>query len=475
MLKALAKDPDDRFQSARELVQAIALGAGQPSDDAAMEEIGATVVLDTADLVPPVAAVPEAPPTPVMSAAEAVAALNEVIGRSSGNVAEARAIVLTDELKNSINIDFKTRDELETLTRGFYKRGTLRDQIFGAEELYKALGMMEQNADLEQILLDIQLQQVFALYDDVSGNLYVISEAAGLGPVEELGIAAAYMSGIQEQLFSVSTLRQQASDANSDQYRAVTALQVGDVTEVAKAYISREFTLEDGAEIAKPIPGNKLLTAPAVVQAANRFPGLEGSRLISELYSTEGSWDGVNAAYQSPPVSTEQIIHPDKYFAGEEPQRTTIPNIADKLGRGWEQVGSNVMGEFLIRTYLEEELDQKQAAAAAAGWGGDRYSVLRGPQAERVFLSMTAWDDFQEADEFFEAYKTFATIKSTQAEGNSEAVGESGRKWVMKDQTIFAGQIGPVVMLVIGNTEELVSTALSLLFEALEQQETTPP
>ena len=290
-----------------------------------------------------------------------------------------------------------------------------------------------------------------------------------------MGIAAAYMSGIQEQLFSVSTLRQQASDANSDQYRAVTALQVGDVTEVAKAYISREFTLEDGAEIAKPIPGNKLLTAPAVVQAANRFPGLEGSRLISELYSTEGSWDGVNAAYQSPPVSTEQIIHPDKYFAGEEPQRTTIPNIADNLGRGWEQVGSNVMGEFLIRTYLEEELDQKQAAAAAAGWGGDRYSVLRGPQAERVFLSMTAWDDFQEADEFFEAYKTFATIKATQAEGNSEAVGESGRKWVMKDQTIFAGQIGPVVMLVIGNTEELVSTALSLLFEALEQQETTPP
>jgi hypothetical protein len=37
------------------------------------------------------------------------------------------------------------------------------------------------------------------------------------------------------------------------------------------------------------------------------------------------------------------------------------------MGKGWEQLSANTMGEFLLRTYLEQHLDDGPAAEAAAG------------------------------------------------------------------------------------------------------------
>ena len=62
------------------------------------------------------------------------------------------------ELIGPIQTQLKTKDDLEAITRGFYRRDYLRQQIFEAEELYKTLGMMSEEQDLEDILLGIQLQ-----------------------------------------------------------------------------------------------------------------------------------------------------------------------------------------------------------------------------------------------------------------------------------------------------------------------------
>ena len=86
------------------------------------------------------------------------------------------------------------------------------------------------------------------------------------------------------------------------------------------------------------------------------------------------------------------------------------------------------MGEFLIRSYLEEHLGDIQAEEAAAGWGGDRYSLLSGPEGERVLVSLIKWDTFDDSAEFFQAFEVFAGIKLQQVGGTSDAVGESGRK-----------------------------------------------
>ena len=239
---------------------------------------------------------------------------------------------------------------------------------------------------------------------------------------------------------------------------------------MSRAYAGTVFkTQEELDKLNETVPDNKLLAAPDVVFKTVLFPQREGANFVSALYG-EDAWEGVNEAYGNPPISTEQVLHPEKYFAGEEPQRTLIPNIAARLGKGWVQISSDTMGEFLLRTYLEEHLDPIQAATAAEGWGGDRYSLLTGPEGERVLLMMIAWDSFQDSAEFFDAYQVFMGIK-TQGANVSSKGNETGRKWAIPDvETVFIGNTGPAILLIIGDDEDIVDLSLEQLSEALQSQ-----
>ena len=221
--------------------------------------------------------------------------------------------------------------------------------------------------------------------------------------------------------------------------------------------------------VRQPLPDNKLLAAPKVVQKTVLFPQREGADFVAALFGTDNKgWEGVNQAYSRPPDSTEQVLHPELYFAREAPKITLVPNLGTKMGKGWVEVSNNTMGEFLLRVYLEEHLDEIQAAQATTGWGGDRYSLLSGPEGERVLVSMTAWDTPIEASEFSDAYQVFVGVKTQGQGAASSSVGDTGRKWVTSDQTIFLGRVGPnVVLIIIGDDEDLVSEALELMVEAL--------
>ena len=80
-----------------------------------------------------------------------------------------------------------------------------------------------------------------------------------------------------------------------------------------------------------------------------------------------------------------------------------MTDYSASLGKGWSEVSANTMGEWLIRTYLEEFLDDERAASAAAGWDGDAYSLLSGPEGKRILISQMAWDTLDDSEEFFQA------------------------------------------------------------------------
>ena len=389
--------------------------------------------------------------------------LQEAMKRAEATVERGRQIAPISDIEPK----FRTREDLCSITRGFFAREGLRDQVFEAQELYRSLGLMTEKEDLEDILIGIQLQQVSALFDDESESVYVLSDAVNIGPAEELAYARAYLGGIQQDLFDTAGLRKRALAANLDQYRAVTALITGDVVQVSQLYLST-FTQEQLEILRQPLTDNKLDKAPDIVRKAALFPGKHGADFVAELFGTDNAgWAGVNAAYARPPISTEQILHPEKYFSDEGPQVTIIPDISSDLGKGWVQIGANTMGEFVIRTYLEEYLDDIQAAAAAEGWGGDRYSLLVGPEGERLLVAMIKWDDFQEAAEFMDIYKVYLGIKGQKTGGETTRIDDSSLKWNSAAESIFVGRVGPVILLIIGERDEDVGRGLTLLSDAL--------
>jgi hypothetical protein len=165
--------------------------------------------------------------------------------------------------------------------------------------------------------------------------------------------------------------------------------------------------------------------APRAVRENLLFAYLEGISWTTALYK-QGGWARVSKAFAELPQSTEQIMHPDKYFAHEAPVKVMMPDITDFLNNrglyavrsvppavaggssaqvGWKKLDDDVQGEWGIYLMLDEFLkSQPDSRRAAAGWGGDRFAVYEGPKGEVLFTSLSSWDTESDARKFFDAY-----------------------------------------------------------------------
>ncbi len=404
-------------------------------------------------------ATPTPRPTPAMSMAEALAMLEETISEIQGRVSGLRLLEPLEE----IDTNLRTRGQLAVLADGLFIRENVRDQLFETEALYKALGLMDGGDSLEQIVRSILLQQVTALFDDRSEQLYVLSDAAAIGPEEKLAYASVYMAGLQQQHFDISTLRQEAIEGgNFDEQRAVTAFLNGDVAQIQEAYATRYLTDEEVRQLTSPASQseNALRSAPNVVRRNVLMPQLEGADFIALVFAAMGDWNGVNQVYSRPPVSTEQVLHLEKYLSSEQPNPPELPDLAGTLGRGWEVISHNTMGEFLVRTYLEEHLDRDIAALGADGWGGDRYALLNGPEAERVLALLVNWDSSGDADEFFDIYEAFGNA-ATGAQASASNGSSPQRLWATPERTTLIAKSGASTLLVIADNRTLAQRAAS--------------
>src|SRR6266403_5876762 len=93
-------------------------------------------------------------------------------------------------------------------------------------------------------------------------------------------------------------------------------------------------------------------------------------------------------------TSTEQILHPDRYAAHDEPTMVIFTRgAADTVQYEDDR------GEFEIRLLLQQLLEsESEATNLATGWDGDRYQVL-GPKSDAL-VWYCVWDDAAAASRF---------------------------------------------------------------------------
>src|SRR5262249_19577542 len=120
----------------------------------------------------------------------------------------------------------------------------------------------------------------------------------------------------------------------------------------------------------------------------------------------ERGWAAIDEAYRNPPLSTEQILHPEKYAS--KPDLPTVIDLGQlKPGEGWKEVGRNVLGEMQLLVMLRKF----GGKAVAAGWDGDRYAVFEGPRKRLGLAWLSTWDSEDDAREFAQAYVRYQTSK----------------------------------------------------------------
>jgi hypothetical protein len=296
-------------------------------------------------------------------------------------------------------------------------RQATASEIAAEEHLLKLLELLPARANLRSLLGKTLASEVGGFYDPGSGTLSIVGERPS-GLLGEITLAHELTHALEDQKFG---LRLGAGTGFArDRSMARTARDEGTATVVMLDYAVVEETGSEQVpaslrEQALDALGNAAVPAssglPRYLREGLVFPYAAGARLVNRIQG-RGAWAAVDRAFgKDAPVSTEQVMHPAKYFAGERPVR-----IRARPPRGAELVDQGDFGEFDTEQLLRAANGRARSTAAAAGWGGGGYALWRRGTRYGVTLRWT-WDSTRDAREFTTALRRTAERLGGRAEG----------------------------------------------------------
>jgi hypothetical protein len=275
--------------------------------------------------------------------------------------------------------------------------------------LLQRFGLAEADLDLEALLAALGLDD--AVVSEAPDSILVISSDLRVADEDMAQLACAYDRGLLLGSMPglASELAAEACTADADACLATRALVQGDAALLAEQW---QRTFGSSPRPPDDAPAG-CAASPSVIEAGASglvrvltFPIQQGVGFARGLYLKAG-WAGVDQAYADPPVSTEQILHPERY-PKDTPRNPDLPDLAPALGPGWTTDDTGVLGEWRTLLVLESFLGTEEAVLAASGWDGDQYALLSSPEGSRTALVLlTRWDTVRDAHEFSGAFRTY--------------------------------------------------------------------
>jgi hypothetical protein len=268
---------------------------------------------------------------------------------------------------------------------------------------------------------DLLSEQIAGQYDQENKEMDVV-QGSGFGGTERLTYAHEYTHALQDQNFDIENGLNYSSEAceqDSERCAAVQALLEGDASMLELDWFNNYATAQDLTDIQdfyQNYESPVFDSAPAFLKEDFIFPYIFGQTFVEYLYNI-GGWDAINGAYSNLPVSTEQILHPERY-PEDRPINVVIPDLLSLLGDQWQDLDTGVMGEwytYLILAHGREpnaRLDDIEAQIASEGWGGDVYHVFYDAQNDAVVMVMhTSWESENDARQFYDAFRKHSTAR----------------------------------------------------------------
>jgi hypothetical protein len=294
-----------------------------------------------------------------------------------------------------------------------------------------AFGLLEPGTDLRSLRARLLEQNVAGFYDDRPGKkrLYAVSGDRRLTPANQLILAHELRHAVQDQYMDVHAMLDDSVGDFDDRRLALLSLLEGDATLVMQRFLLRR--LPGGEEAAGdlgslPLPAPPVEGAPPVLRDQLVLPYTAGLDFIQAVWQ-RGGWGAVRSAWDHPPVSTEQVLHPAKYLAGEMPRPESVV-YSPPAGR---VINEGVLGEMLARTLLGDEGE----GDGAAGWGGDAFRVwdLSG---KTLLVWRAVWDTPTDGNAFAKGLRTrlAASPGASGRRGAFEIFGAGGFRFALAER-----------------------------------------
>lgn len=351
-----------------------------------------------------------------------------------------------------------SRTEIGQKLRERLAKDYSKDEVRIESGVLKRLGLLPDGADYEKLLFDLLTEQVAGFYDPYARTLYI----ADWLPLDMQRPALAHeiQHALQDQHFDLKQFSQPLKE-DGDRQLARSTLVEGDGTAVMLEFSARSMGLDVSkmpemvARLGKQMMEMSMGTTPAfqkappVLRETLVFPYAVGLEFISALRqgaqaqaapsapSSSGQaqqkllpWSRIDEVFRSPPESTEQVMHPEKYFQREAPVRVTAAPITTLAPR--KEVRRDVLGEMTFKLLFGVRSSVDTASTAAAGWGGDRLVAYASADAAQsgelpVVVALSTWDSDRDTDEAEIAARRLILHLIGQKDGSPPSIAGQGR------------------------------------------------
>jgi hypothetical protein len=378
-----------------------------------MRTVAAAVVAAVLGLAVPSPAQDRPPdPTDLINAVlGGLLGFKEVTGPElQAEVAEAGGVTF----RTPVPLDYLSPAELARYLKEVLDDEYPAERALADQRMLIALDLLPAGTDLRSVRARVLEENIAGFYDERPGKkrLYAVSEDRTLTPANQLVLSHELRHALQDQYADVHrTLPDSVGDFD-DRRVAFVSLLEGDATLVMERFLMKRLSGSllggdsDMSQLswpAPPVPG-----VPPVVRDQLVLPYVVG-RDFARALQERGGWDALKAAWNAPPASMEQVLHPEKFFAREAPRVVRI-SYSPPHGR---PLTDGVLGELFTRTFLAagtgEDVpgfsgttatsSEGEVETAAAGWGGDSYRAwdVRG---KTLVVWRSEWDRVEDAREF---------------------------------------------------------------------------
>lgn len=374
--------------------------------------------------LPTATPLPTETPTPTPEIAPEMSAELDAI---EAQVSAIRGLTLPEDFQP----EMYNQPELDEYFTQYLTEQYPEEQEFQDLVTLSFLGLMPPEFSLSDFLAQRFAEQTFGFYDIPSSQMILVP-GAQMDPLTRVVYAMQVVeAGLDEalDLDGAYSFNDETCDTVPDQCTAVQALIAGDGTLTSALWMMENMTPAEQTEMVnlseEASQGSVMTEAPLFFQEDSSFPYTVGVEFVSAIYQ-QGGWEAVNQVYNNPPLSTEHIMHPDRYPA-DVPLEVTLPDLLPVLGEGWELLDQNTLGEWNLLLVFTSGIDPaarqeiQSAMSAVNGWGGDLYTTYFNPDTGQVVLvSKVTWDTPEDAEEYYDMLGVHVTARFTSYNNDPE-------------------------------------------------------
>jgi len=357
---------------------------------------------------------PSAPP------AQASPAPNADFSHAADEVLAQMSVLLHLPIKEPLKKTLRSKKEIRDYLVREEKEDKTDAQQYADDKSLVAFGLIPKDFPIDSFMLDVLTDQVAGLYDPKEKEFYI----ADWIPLEEQRDVMAHelTHALEDQSFGIDPWIK-AARPNDDAELARNSVSEGTAVDAMIDYTVREdyLNVRDMPDITMLIRSGAiqnmdqdplLSKAPVVIRDSLLFPYLSGASFSQQFLKAHTGWGDLKLVFQNPPVSTQQILHPELYLKGVKPVNVTLPDWKGLVPADWKLLEENVMGEFGLQEILKQFLGEDRANLLSPAWAGDRYAVFEDATTKNFPLVFRlVLDNEDDAARFFGQYSEALELK----------------------------------------------------------------